>query len=90
MYTSASRLWWVAGVASLMAASATIFGLFKDTRTVVLAFLGMVLAVAILLVVSTAAKEVDDKPSRFHDDLLKALAAFAVFYIVLVVLALTL
>ncbi|HEV3191090.1 MAG TPA: GAF domain-containing protein [Polyangiaceae bacterium] len=70
----------VAGIISVSTAGATIYGLYSDKRIAVLAFIGMVFAIILLLVVARATHEVEAKASKFYDILVKVLVGFVVVY----------
>jgi uncharacterized membrane protein HdeD (DUF308 family) len=57
---------WVAGVVAVCSGAATIYSLFKDKRVAVLAFIGMIFAMLLLLVVKRAVRAVSAKDAAFY------------------------
>ena len=73
---------WVAAVLGVSSTAATIYGFYADKRVAVLAFIGMVFAIVLLLVVALAAREILKTGTRsaFWDILVKVLVAFILVY----------
>ena len=71
---------WVAAVVAVSSGAATVYGLYTDKRIAVLAFLGMVFAMVLLLVVQRAVTEVGRADAKFYDLLVKVLVVFVVLY----------
>jgi hypothetical protein len=72
---------WVAGVVAVFSGAATIYGLFSDKRVAVFAFIGMIIAITLLLVVQRAIRAMSAQNATFYDLLVKALIIFvALFY----------
>jgi sulfatase modifying factor 1 len=93
----------VAGVVSVMTAAAGIYGLFKDPKIALLAFIGMIFAVVLLLLINHASKVVEDagkaldqqtrqarqKRAQFWELLIRVLAVFVLgYFMILAVLLL--
>jgi hypothetical protein len=70
----------VASVLAVAAAGATIYGLYRDKRVAVLAFIGMFFAIALLLIMQRAIREVGRSRERFYDILVKIIVVFVVLY----------
>ncbi len=71
---------WISTVTAVCTAAAGIYGLFAEPRLAVLGFLGVVIAIVLLLVVARAAKEAQSSRSRFYGTVAKAMVAFVVLY----------
>lgn len=72
---------WVAGVVAVCSGAATIFSLFsKNPRAAVFAFIGMVFAIVLLLVVQRAIRAVGARDAAFYDFLVKGLVVFVLVY----------
>lgn len=78
---------WVAGVTGVMTASATIYGLFADKKVAVLAFIGMVFAIVLLVVVERAAKQIETAKARFYEIVVRILIVFVLLYFMAVAVA---
>ncbi len=79
---------WVAGVVGVCSGGATIYGMFADKRVAILAFIGMIFAIALLLVVQRGIKAVGKRDAKFYDILVKVLILFAVLYFIALTAAL--
>ncbi len=71
---------WVAGVVAVCSGAAAIYKLFSDPRVAVFAFIGMVIAILLLLVVQRAVRAVSARDATFYDFLVKALIVFVLLY----------
>jgi hypothetical protein len=71
---------WVAGVVAVFSGAATIYGLFSDKRVAVFAFIGMMIAIVLLLVVQRAIRAVSARDATFYDYLVKGLVVFVLLY----------
>jgi hypothetical protein len=71
---------WVAGVVAVFSGAATIYGLFSDKRVAVFAFIGMIIAITLLLVVQRAIRAMSAQNATFYDLLVKALIIFVLLY----------
>lgn len=71
---------YVAGVSMICSAGAGIYGLFRDKRIAIFAFVGVVFAVVLLIIVQQAIKEAQRHEGRFFGVLAKLLAIFVLLY----------
>jgi len=71
---------WIAGVVAVCSGAATIYGLFSDKRVAVFAFIGMIIAIVLLLVVQRAIRAVSAQNATFYDLLVKGLVVFVLLY----------
>jgi hypothetical protein len=78
----------VAGVSMICSVGAGIYGLFRDKRIAIFAFLGIVVAVVLLLIVEQAIKESQKKEGKFFSHLAKALVVFVLLYFIVLMVAL--
>jgi hypothetical protein len=74
----------VAGVMAVSSTAAAVYGLYADKRIAILAFIGMVFAIVMLLVIARAAKAISETGQRsiFWESLAKLLVAFIVIYFI--------
>jgi hypothetical protein len=79
---------WVAGVVGVCSGAATIYGLFADKRVAIFAFLGMIFAIVLLLVVQRAIRAVSAKDAKFYDLVVKIVIGFVVLYFIALTAAL--
>jgi hypothetical protein len=79
---------WVAGVVGVCSGAATIYGLFADKRVAIFAFIGMIFAMLLLLVVQRAIRAVSAKDARFYDLVVKIVIGFVVLYFIALTAAL--
>jgi hypothetical protein len=79
---------WVAGVVGVSSGAATIYGLFADKRVAIFAFLGMIFAILLLLVVQRAIKAASAKDAQFYDVVVKIVIGFVVLYFIALTAAL--
>lgn len=80
---------WVAGVLCVLSTAGTIYGLFTDKRIAILAFIGMVFAMVLLLIVARAARAMaENKSVLFYDTLVKIFVSFVVLYFIVLSCAL--
>jgi hypothetical protein len=79
---------WVAGVVGVCSGAATIYGLFADKRVAIFAFIGMIFAIVLLVVVRRGIKAVEKKDAKFYDVLVKVLIVFVVLYFIALTAAL--
>jgi len=79
---------WVAGVVAVSTGAATIYGLYADKRIAILAFICMVFAIILLLVVQRAIRSVGTPSSQFYDIIVKVLVIFVLLYFMAIAIVL--
>lgn len=79
---------WVAGVVGVCSSAATIYGLFADKRVAIFAFIGMIFAILLLLVVQRAIRAASAKDAKFYDVVVKIVIGFVVLYFIALTAAL--
>ncbi|MEN3370537.1 MAG: hypothetical protein V7609_2680 [Verrucomicrobiota bacterium] len=79
---------WVAGVVGVCSGAATIYGLFSNKRIIIPAFIGMIFAMVLLLVVQRAIRAVSAKDAKFYDLVVKIVIGFVVLYFIVLTAAL--
>ena len=80
--------YWAAAVVAVSNGAASVYGLYADKRIAIFAFLGMVFAIVLLLVVQHAVRVVGKEDARFYNILVKVLAVFVVLYFMVLAIAL--
>jgi hypothetical protein len=79
---------WVAGVVGVCSGGATIYGMFADKHVAVVAFIGMIFAIVLLLVVRRGIQAVGRRDAKFYDLLVKGLILFVLVYFMALTVAL--
>jgi hypothetical protein len=78
----------VASVVAVGSGGVTIYGLFRDKRVAIFAFIGVVAAIVLLIVVEQAVREARERKGEFYSHLAKCLIAFVFLYFVALMVAL--